>query len=75
MPRAPEPSLRQQLLEGRARIAEQIDKLRARPYPPIGPGPINTNGVIIDNSALITRLSRLLQDIDDALSELGPKEP
>jgi len=36
--------------------------------------PFGSNGVIIDNSELIDRLTRLLDDIDDALTDLGPDD-
>lgn len=36
--------------------------------------PFGANGVIIDNSELIERLTRLLDDIDDALEELEPND-
>jgi hypothetical protein len=37
--------------------------------------PFGANGVIIDNSELIERLTKLLHDIDDALEGLGPESP
>ena len=74
--------LRQQLLAARKRVREQIDKLRARPYPFAGIGPVGTvmfgmgapfrtNGVMIDNDELIARLTDTLRDIDDCLAGLG----
>ena len=81
MPR-PEPSLRQQLMDARANVERQIDKLRARPYPLAGVGaigalgagfgsPFRTNGVMIDNDELIAKLTETLREIDEALAGLG----
>jgi hypothetical protein len=71
------PTLREQLLEARAKVEKQIDRLRARPYPyaDVGPfgawmsgmgGLFRANGVMIDNSELITRLTQVLGEIDEA---------
>jgi hypothetical protein len=70
---SPEPSLRDQLLEGREKVQRQIDKLRARPYPSAG-APIATNGVAIDNSALIARLEGTLNDIEHTLRWMELKD-
>jgi hypothetical protein len=92
-----EPTLRQQLLDARAKVQRQIDRLRARPYPiaPIGfvrggwpplllwlvfgilpwcVAPFMANSVLIDNSELIERLTKGLDDIDDALEEPDPRD-
>lgn len=66
-----EPSLRDQLIEGREKVRRHLDLLRARPYPTAG-APIATNGVAIDNSALIEKLEGTLRDIDDALLWVRP---
>jgi hypothetical protein len=74
-------SLRRQLLAARKRVLEQIDKLRARPYPraEIGPvgtlmfgmgAPFRTNGVLIDNDELIAKLTETLREIEDCLAGL-----
>jgi hypothetical protein len=75
--------LRQQLKDARANVERQIDKLRARPYPPLagvgaigalGAGfgsPFRTNGVMIDNDELIAKLMGTLREIDEALAGLG----
>jgi hypothetical protein len=36
--------------------------------------PFRTNGVFLDNSGLITRLTRTYDDIDDALEGLGAED-
>lgn len=75
--------LREQLIEARAKVERQLDRLRARPYPygDVGPfgawfagvgGLIRANGVMIDNSELIAKLTETLRQIDDALAGLGP---
>lgn len=61
-----EPSLREQLIEGREKVRRHLDLLRARPYP-TGGAPIATNGVAIDNSALIEKLEGTLRDIEHTL--------
>jgi hypothetical protein len=82
---AEEPSLREQLLVARARVEKQIDRLRARPYPYADVGPLGAwgaglggmfraNGVMIDNSELIAKLTELRHRLDDALEGLGPND-
>jgi hypothetical protein len=72
--------LRRQLLAARQKVIQQIDKLRARPYPLAGIGPVGTvmfgmgapfrtNGVMIDDE-LIAKLTETLRDIDDCLVDL-----
>ena len=82
-----EPSLREQLSMGRARVERQIDLLRGRSYPYADVGlvgglmmlvfggfgpPFRTNFVMNDSSDLIAKLTSLLHRIDDVLEELGP---
>jgi len=70
MPR-PEPSLRQELLEARAKVQRQIDRLRNLPHPP---ATMNEHGLDIfatDNGDLIARLTRILREIDGSLAGLG----
>ena len=73
--------LRRQLLAARQKVIAQIDKLRARPYPLAGIGPVGTvmfgmgapfrsNGVMIDNDELIAKLTETLREIDDCLAGL-----
>jgi hypothetical protein len=85
MPEA-EPGLVEQFTTARAKVALQIDLLRARPYPYpegglslailmfifgcFGP-PFRTNGIMTDNSVLIARLTNLQHRIDQAMEELG----
>jgi hypothetical protein len=73
--------LREELLAAREKVRTQIDRLRARPYPvaaigPIGTvmfgagAPFRTNGVMIDNDALIARLTETLRQIEECLAGL-----
>jgi hypothetical protein len=68
-------SLRAELLAARERLKDQIDKLRARPYPHFGPTELRANGVMIDNRELIARLTQMVRQIDWSLAELGSEEP
>lgn len=68
-------SLRAELLTARVRLQDQIDKLRARPYPHFGPTELRANGVMIDNRELIARLTQLVREIDWNLAVLGPEKP
>ncbi len=62
--------LRRQLLAARKKLQEQIDKLRARPDPLAGIGPVGTNGATLDNEELIAKLTETLRDIDDCIAGL-----
>jgi hypothetical protein len=75
-------SLRRQLLAARKTVLDQINKLRARPYPTAEMGPVGTlmfgmgapfraNGVMIDNDELIAKLAKTLREIEDCLAGLG----
>lgn len=71
---AAEPSLRQQLLDARAKVQRQIDRLRVRAYPAAP-----TSWTLGDEFPhALTRLSdeldRTLRDIDEALGQLGPND-
>jgi hypothetical protein len=68
-------SLRAELLAARARLRDQIDKLRARPYPLFGPTELRANGVMIDNRELIARLTQMVREIDWSLAGLGAEMP
>jgi hypothetical protein len=74
-------SLTTELLAARERVRDQIDKLRARPYPTAAIGPIGTlmfgmgapfrtNGVMIDNDELIAKLTETLREIEESLANL-----
>ena len=69
-----EPSLRQQLLDARAKVQRQIDRLRARAYPAAPtswtPGDEFPHAL----GRLGDELSQTLRDIDEALSRLGPND-
>jgi len=71
---APEPSLRQQLLEARTKAQRQIDRLRARAYPAAPtswtPGDEFPHAL----GRLSDELDRTLRDIDEALGQLGPND-
>jgi hypothetical protein len=71
---APEPSLRQQLLEARTKVQRQIDRLRARAYPAAPtswtPGDEFPHAL----GRLSDELDRTLRDIDEALGQLGPND-
>ena len=71
---AAEPSLRQQLLDARAKVQRQIDRLRARAYP--GAPTSWTPGDEFPHALgrLGDELRRTLRDIDEALSQLGPDD-
>lgn len=79
MPRA-EPGLRQELLEAREKVLRQIERLEARPYPMMsgagfeGAVGLRTNGVMVDNRALIAKLGETLRQLDDCLARLGPED-
>jgi hypothetical protein len=68
MPRQ-EPSLRQQLMEARANIRRQIDRLRDKP----SAFPVTDDGVnfIGENNHLIVALQGTLREIEDSLAALG----
>jgi hypothetical protein len=59
--------LREELLAAREKVRTQIDRLRARPYPVAAIGPI---GTVIDNDALIARLTETLRQIEEFLAGL-----
>lgn len=69
-----EPSLRQQLLEARAKVQRQIDRLRARAYPAAPtswtPGDEFPHAL----GRLGDELGQTLRDIDEALGRLGPDD-
>ena len=71
---APEPSLRQQLLEARTKVQRQIDRLRARAYPAAPtswtPGDEFPHAL----GRLSDELDRTLRDIDETLGQLGPND-
>jgi hypothetical protein len=67
-------SLRTELLAARAQLQDQIDKLRARPYPHFGPTPLRANGVMIDNEELIGRLTQMVREIDESLAGLASEK-
>ena len=68
------PTLRQQLLDARAKVQRQIDLLRARAYPAAPtswtPGDEYPHAL----AELGDELGRTLRDIDEALEKLGPKD-
>jgi hypothetical protein len=68
MPRQ-ELSLRQQLMEARANVQRQIDRLRDKP----SAFPVTDDGVnfIGENSHLIDTLKATLKEIEDSLAALG----
>jgi len=65
-------SLRRQLLEARATVQAQIDRLRGLPLPLAGvdAAPFGGGGVQ-SSEAAIARLSETLRAIDDSLAALG----
>jgi hypothetical protein len=68
-------SLRRQLLEARANVQAQIDKLRGLPTPLAGIGleRLRANGLGEESDAVLAKLVETLRDIDDSLEELeGP---
>jgi hypothetical protein len=71
-----EPSLRQQLIDARARLRDQIGKLRFRPHPPneSGIGLSDDGAIVVDNSALIAKLTAMVQEIDESLAAMGTAE-
>jgi hypothetical protein len=85
MAQGPEESidgLKRELSAARDRVQDQIDKLRARPYPTAAMGPVGTlmfgmgapfraNGVMIDNDQLIAKLTDTLREIEECLANLG----
>jgi hypothetical protein len=70
----PEPSLRQELLEARAKVQRQIDRLRNLPHPPAAMDEHGLDIFAADNRALIARLRGVLGEIDDSLARLGPDD-
>ena len=71
---ASELSLRQQLLDARAKVQRQIDRLRARAYPAAPtswtPGDEFPHAL----AQLGDELGRTLREIDEALGKLGPDD-
>jgi len=67
-----EPSLRQQLLEARAKVQRQIDLLQEKPRP----FPVSDDGVnfIGESGHLIGLLKETLRKIEDGLARLGPDD-
>jgi hypothetical protein len=59
------PSLREELLEARARLSHQIELLEQ-------PVSVGVHRVLVDNAALIAELVGVRDEIDLRLSELGP---
>ena len=64
-------SLRQQLREARAKVQQQIDRLRASPDPLAGidRAPFGAGDTGFDRE-LIARLTKTLREIDDSLAGL-----
>jgi hypothetical protein len=71
---AAEPSLRQQLLDARAKVQRQIDRLRARAYPSAPTSWTPGDAFPAALGKLGDELGQTLRDIDDALSRLGPDD-
>jgi hypothetical protein len=71
MPR-PEPSLRQQLIDARAKVLRQIDRLRDWPHP--AAAMFGSSVGTVDNRELIAKLTETLRQIDDSLARLGPAD-
>jgi hypothetical protein len=70
----PEPSLRQQLLEARARVQRHIDRLRARAHPAAPTSWTPGDEFPHTLSKLGDELGRTLREIDEALERLGPDD-
>jgi Na+/phosphate symporter len=66
-----DPDLRQQLMEARATVRRQIDRLRIShaPFEPEGPK------TTVDTNELIARLTNVLREIDDSLAGLRSGDP
>jgi hypothetical protein len=71
---AAEPSLRQQLLDARAKVQRQIDRLRARAYPSAPTSWTLGDAFPATLGKLGDELGQTLRDIDEALSRLGPND-
>ena len=71
---AVEPSLRQQLLDARAKVQRQIDRLRARAYPAAPTSWTPGDKFPQELRQLSDELGQTLRDIDEALDGLGPND-
>jgi hypothetical protein len=69
-----EPSLRQQLLDARAKVQRQIDRLQMRAYPAAPTSWTPGDKFPYELRQLSDELGRTLQEIDEALSGLGPND-
>lgn len=73
-PSISQPSLREQLLDARAKVRRQIDRLRARAYPAAPTSWAPNDAFPAELGQLEDQLDRTLREIDEALDRLGPED-